>query len=40
MVQTIPVGAGIRIAHISDLHFDKIIIEPAYLIKRTLQKKA
>ena len=39
VVQTIPVGAGIRIAHISDLHFDKIIIEPAYLIKELCRKR-
>lgn len=36
--KTIPVDAGVRIAFLSDLHFDKIIIEPSYLIKEICGK--
>lgn len=31
-IKTVEIGSGIRIALISDLHFDKIIIEPARLV--------
>lgn len=31
---TVSAGTGIRIAHISDLHFDRILIQPSYLIKQ------
>ena len=32
-VRRVPAGSKLRIAHISDLHFDKIIIDPAHLIR-------
>ena len=31
---TVSAGTGIRIAYISDLHFDRILIQPSYLIKQ------
>ena len=33
VVRHVPVDCGIQIAHISDLHFDKIIVQPAQIIR-------
>lgn len=39
IVKRVPAGCKLRIAQISDLHFDKIIIDPAYLIREICKTK-